>query len=72
MWWVCEWRRAEIEKDGYTQVVQVLVPLIGGGVEDSMKTYSERLAAGKQVVLLSPDQMPGADVFDLTPLEEGF
>lgn len=72
MWWVCEWRRAEIKKDGCTQVVEVLVPLIGGGVEDSMKRYCEMRTAGKQVVLLPPDQMCSADVFNLTPLAEGF
>ncbi|MDI6710426.1 MAG: hypothetical protein QME76_07040 [Bacillota bacterium] len=74
MWWtVAEWRRADfVDSNGCKRVTDVLVPLTGSGDEAEMRAEVERRrAAGRPVVLLTPEQGTEIDVWELPPLEEG-
>ncbi|MDI6906413.1 MAG: hypothetical protein QMC81_02835 [Thermoanaerobacterales bacterium] len=76
MWWmIAEWQQADfVDCNGCNRVTRVLVPLTGSRDEAEMRAELERRrAAGRPVVLLTPEQMgdADADVFSLPRLEEG-
>ncbi|MEW6727073.1 MAG: hypothetical protein AB1327_08970 [Bacillota bacterium] len=72
-WMIAEWRQADfVDEQGVSRVVQVLVPLTGSRDEAEMRAELERRrAAGRPVVLLSPEQGTETDVWSLPELKEG-
>lgn len=76
MWWmIAEWRIVDFgDAQGCFRVAKVLVPLTGSADKAEMEAeLKRRLAQGRPVVLLSPEQVlaDDVDVFSLPELAEG-